>query len=291
MQTAFNLVDAGNAIQRGWKTIAALTLLSVIAAAVTVFLLPPYYRSAATIVPGNTVLADKARLFNNNIQHLYSYFGSGDDIDRIYGIADMDTSYKQLVDEFALADYYNLTGDDRAEQRSKAVLCLRKDLDFQRTEQGQFRIIAWTKDKQLSANLVNRMVAIIIETETAVWQNNYLRSSAALDSQINAMENNYRQLSDSMPADIIKARQPSAVEVLAARRQSLLEQIKQYQAASNEFKLAAQSSPSVLYTLEQAVPAVKAGRPEKLSIILASVLAGFVFSSLLVLVTGHKRDE
>jgi LPS O-antigen subunit length determinant protein (WzzB/FepE family) len=291
MQTAFNLVNAGRAIQQRWKTIATLTLLSIVAATATVFLLPPYFRSAATIVPGNPVLADKARLFNNNIQNLYSYFGSGDDIDRIYGIADMDTSYKTLVDEFAMIDYYHLTGDDRGLLRRKAVLRLRKDLDFQRTEQGQFRIIAWTKDKQLSANLVNRMVVIITETETAIWQNNYAKSSTALETQVSSMESEYRQLSDSMNSIMKAGSQLGAVELIAMRKQSLLDQVKQYRVAANEFKLASQTRPSVLYTLEQAVPAVKAERPEKLSIILAAALAGFVFSSLLVLLLDRKNGQ
>lgn len=285
MQTAFNLVQVNQAIRQGWKTVIAFTLLSAIAAAITVFLLPPYYRSAATIVPGNTVLADKARFFNNNIQNLYSYFGNGDDIDRIYGIADMDTSYKQLVDEFALIGYYKLSGDDHALLRRKAVLHLRKDLDFQRTEQGQLRIIAWTKDKQLSANLVNRMVAIINETETAVWQSNYAKSAAALDTLVAAMELNYRLLSDSL-----RTQSSAQQELSNMRRQTLLDQIKQYQVAANEFKLASQAKPAVMYTLEQAVPAAKAERPEKLPIILAAALAGFVFSILLVLIAGRKRD-
>jgi hypothetical protein len=284
MQTAFNLVQVSKAISRRWKTIAALTIVSILAAIITVFLLPPYYRSATAIVPGNPVLADKARLFNSHIQQLYSYFGSGDDIDRIYGIADMDTTYKQLVDEFALIDYYQLRGEDRALLRRKAVLRLRDDLDFQRTEQGQFRIIAWTKNKQLSADLVNRMVAIITETGTAVWQNNYAKSSAALEQALAVMESSYEQLSDS-----ISKQSGAQQELLHTRKQILLEQIRQYQLAASEFKLAAQTQPSVLYVLERAVPAVKAERPEKLAIILAAALAGFVFSSLLVLLLDRKQ--
>jgi hypothetical protein len=285
MQTAFNLVQVSQTIGKRWKLILALTVLSAITATVTVFLLPPYYRSAAAIVPGNPVLADKARLFNNNIQQLYSYFGTGDDIDRIYGIADMDTSYKQLVDEFALIDYYQLKGEDRVLLRRKAVLCLRKDLDFQRTEQGQLHIIAWTKDKQLSASLVNRMVAIITETETAIWQTNYAKSSAALEAQVAAMETSYRALTDS-----IRIQSGAQQDLANMRKQTLLEQIKQYQVAANEFKLASQARPSVMYTLEQAVPAAKAEWPEKITIILAAALAGFVFSVLLVLLPGRKQD-
>jgi len=95
-------------------------------------LVPKYYRSFAILVPANPALADKARLFNTNIEGLYSYFGTGDDLDRLFGIASMDTVYKQLVDSFHLVDYYQLTNADKGINRRKAVLELREDLTFQK---------------------------------------------------------------------------------------------------------------------------------------------------------------
>ncbi len=283
MQNTFNLVQAGELLQQRWKTIVAGTLLTGVVATVTVFMLPGYFRSAATIVSANPALADKARLFNNNIQGLYSYFGSGDDLDRITGIADMDTTYKKLVDEFALVNYYKLSGDDHALLRRKAVLHLRDDLSFQRTEQGQLKIIAWTKEKALSANIVNRMVAIISEMETGIWTANYAQVLTNLNSSIADMEAQYRKISDSLSTINGGNRELAAVQM-----QTLLEQLKQYRKSADEFKLATQTQPAVLYVLESAVPAAKAERPHKLNSILVALLLGFVFSSLLVLVSNRN---
>jgi len=109
MQTSsFNLVQTVALLQKRWKTILFFVLATVAVASVTVFLVPQYFRSSAIIVSANPALADKARLFNSNIQNLYSYFGSGDDLDRIYGIADMDITYKKLVDEFSLINITSL---------------------------------------------------------------------------------------------------------------------------------------------------------------------------------------
>ena len=284
MQTSsFNLVNTVSVLQNRWKTIALFTLVTVAAAAITVFAVPPYYRSSATIVSANPLLADKARLFNSNIQGLYSYFGSGDDLDRIAGIADMDTVYKKLSDEFSLVTYYKLDGNSLPLLRRKAVLRLRKDLHLQKTEQGQLQIIAWTKDKQLSAAIVNRLVALIEEIETSVWQKNYEQSLLKINTAVTAMEQEYETLGDSLPAI-----QGGKKELATATMQTILEQIKQYRKTADEFKLAAEAHPAVLYVMEAAVPAVKAERPDKISIIIGALLAGFIFSSLLVLVNNRQ---
>ena len=279
MQTSsFNLVQTTAVLQKKWKTIFLFVVVCAVVAAITVFLAPPYFKSTATVVSANPVLADKARFFNNNIQNLYSYFGSGDDLDRINGIGDMDASYQKLVEEFSLVDYYQLKGDSLPGLKRKAVLCLRDELRFQTTEQNQLKIIAWTKDKQLSAKLVNRMVAIIEETATTVWQKNYSQSIEKLNASIRSMEDEYRSLHDSSAKDAL----------VLMKIQTLGEQISQYRKTADEFTLASQTPPAILYVMEEARPAAKAERPDKPAIILAACLAGLIFSCLLVLVNNRN---
>lgn len=283
MQNSLNLVTLIAALQKQWKIIIGFVIVTGIVTTVTVFLVPQYYRSSATIVSANPLLADKARLFNTQIQGLYSYFGNGDDLDRIYGIADMDTTYKALVDEFSMVNYYQLVDDSLAIRKRKAVLQLRKDLLLQKTEQGQLKIIAWTKDKQLSSKLANRMVAIVQEAESDIWQKNYSRSITAILSRITSMQNEYAALADRLAtANAVQH------ELIVIQMQTLLEQIKQYKKTGDEFKLALANSPDVLYVMESAVPADKAERPDKPAIILISLLLAFVFSCFLVLVNDRK---
>ena len=283
MQTSFNLVNTSAVLQKQWNTLLAFTLVTTLAATLTVSLVPKYFRSSATIVSANPALADKARLFNNNIQGLYSYFGSGDDLDRISGIADMDTTYKKLVDEFSLVSYYKLDSDSLPLLRRKAVLRLRKDLGFQKTEQGQLKIIAWTKDRELSASLVNRMVDIIKEIENGIWQQNYNQSLVKLNASVADMERRYQTLSDSV--GLMKG---GKHELALTQMQTLLEQLKQYRKSADEFILAKETNPAALYVMEAGVPAVKAERPDKINIIIAAMIAGFVFSSILVLVQDRN---
>ena len=284
MQTdSFNLVQTTAVLQKRWKTLLLFVLVSGIAATITVCIVPPYFRAAATVVPANPALADKGRLFNANIQMLYSYFGTGDDLDRIYGIADMRSTYTKLVDEFSLVDYYQLKGNDPAILKTKAAKCLQKNIDLKKTEQNQLQIIAWMKDSRLAANIVNRMVAIIETTAADVWQKNYRQSISGFEQSIAVKEKAYQALVDSMPP-----LRMGTQAVAAVRMGTLSEEIRQYRKTAEEFKMAAETAPPVLYVLEPALPAAFAERPDKLVIILSACLAAFIFSSLLVLVNDRK---
>ncbi|MES2372161.1 MAG: Wzz/FepE/Etk N-terminal domain-containing protein [Bacteroidota bacterium] len=284
MQTSsFNLVQTTAVLQKRWRTILLFVVIAAVAATVTVFVMPRYYRSTSTVVPANPALADKARLFNNNIQSLYSYFGTGDDLDRIYGIADMRSTYVKLVDEFSLVNYYQLKDDSLTILKSKAAKCLQKDIHLEKTEQNQLQVIAWTKDKQLSANLVNRMVAIIQETEMDIWKTNYQNAQDKLNNSIALKEKEYQLLSDSL-STLRSGKQQLAI----AQMQTIAEQISQYRKTAGEFTIASQTPPVALYVMEAAMPSASAERPDKLMIILGSCLVAFVFSSLLVLVNDRK---
>lgn len=273
---SFSLLRPMGILASRWKTVAGFVILAAIISAVTVFIVPRYYKSAATLVSANPVLADKARFFNNNIQGLYSYFGSGDDLDRIQGIAEMDTVFYQLVDSFHLVSYYHLQGNDPLVLRRKAMLSLRDDLHFEKTEQGQLRIIAWTKDPVLSANLVNSLTASVKNIQAGIWKDNYAQAADQLSKSIALLEQQYRTLADSSK---------DYAALTETRRQTVLAQIRQYSTSRDEFVLASQAPPAVFYVLEPATPAVVAQRPDKPMIILAACFVAFIFGCIWLLVS------
>ena len=125
---SLNLIEVVAAIKKSRNQIIVFVFLSLAIAYSVLLLIPKYFQSTAIVVAANPALADKARFFNNNIQGLYSNFGSGDDLDRIYGLANLDTAYKLLVDEFELISYYQLNDDSIKLRRRKAVLLLKEVL-------------------------------------------------------------------------------------------------------------------------------------------------------------------
>lgn len=287
--TDFNLQHTVAVIKSTWRIILAFVVISLIVTSITLLIVPKYYRSFAVLVPANPALADKARLFNTNIEGLYSYFGTGDDLDRIFGIASMDTVYKQLVDSFKLVDYYRLSGNDKGVLRRKAVLELREDLTFQKTDLGQFKVFAWTKDKELSANLVNRLVAIVQNTEEAIWKESYQNSLKKLKASIATMEQEYKYISSNEIKASTGKNTAAENALLASKQQNLLVQINSYQKAANEFQLAINNNPPALYVMERAVPAAKSEKPNKWELLLVSFLASLIFAIIAVLI--YKRES
>lgn len=273
-------------LQKRRLTLLLFVIASTGIAAFTVLAVPSYYGSKTTVVSANTLLADKGRMFNGNIQHLYSYFGSGDDLDRIVGVGETDASFRKLVQEFSLTGYYHITGDSTIVQEEKAVKELRNDLRFVKNENAQLEIRVWMKDKQLAANIANRMVSLIEETEKGIWRNNYGQSQEKLTTAIAAMEQQYRSLADSLPKPV-----GAGKELLDTRLQTLLEQIKQYRKTADEYTAAAENIPAALYVLEPAIPAAYAQRPDKPAVIAATAIASFLFGVLLVLTTGDRKNK
>ena len=271
-------------VQQNWKKIVVFTICAAIVATITVFLMPKQYRSTAKLIPANPALADKSRLFNDQIQGLYSFFGSGDDIDRIMGIASLDTTYKQLTDEFKLIDYYQLSNEPLPLLKRKAVLKLRKNLTFQRTEEGQLKIICWTKEKTLSAAIVNRLIAIVKQQLESIWLSNYQSTQEKLNQSILHAEAQFEKLNDSM----MHASAAQAI-LLQKHMETLLEELGKYRKTAATFKLMGETTPPALYVLEPAVPAAKAERPDKAAIIIAAAIAGFIFSVLGLLLGNRKQ--
>lgn len=281
--SGLNMPHTIQVLQKHTRFILLFTLFAMLVAFATVQLVPQYFRSSAKIIAANPQLADKSRLFNDNIQALYSYFGSGDDLDRIIGVADMDTTYYQLVDQFKLIDYYRLDNDSLPLLRRKAVLKLKKDISFQRTEQGQMRVLCWTKDKQLSADIVNAMITIVQQKLESIWLSNYQQASAKLNASIVHHEQAYTSLNDSMS----KANHAQQI-LLQKHMETLLEELSRYRKTAASFKLMGETAPPSLYILEPAVPNAKAERPDKLNAVLISGLAGFLFSILFLLLKDRR---
>jgi hypothetical protein len=281
---SFNLQSTFLVLQNKWKQLVLFMLASIVVASISLFLVPKQYRSASILVSANPVLADKAHLTNPQIQGLYSVFGSGDDLERIYGIASMDTVYKQLVDEFNLIAYYNIKGTDQNLKRRKAMLDLKDDISIQKTELAQLKISIFTKNAELSANIVNRLVAITRNKEEAIWKEghekmllNFNRSIDSLQKTYVAIYSKYNNVNvQKLELDIIKMN-------------SLLEKIQTQEKAVGEIKLAIDNNAPAMYVLETAVPAAKSEKPNIPEVLLLTALISFVFGSMTLLV--YHREE
>ncbi len=288
---SFNLQSTVHLIQTKWKQLLLFVMVSLLVASVTIFLVPKQYASSSILVSANPSLADKSHLLNPNIQNLYSVFGSGDDLERINGIASMDTVYKQLVDEFNLISYYQLSGADTNrvpsnlnQLRRKAVLELKDDISIQKTELGQLKISIWTKDPELSARIVNRMVEITRIKEEQIWKSGYEKMLLNFNRSIDSLNKVYEVISNK-----IKVAKENASQLDYVTSNSLYEQINAQQKAAGEMKLAIENNAPAFFVLETAVPAAKSEKPNILEVLILTAIVSLFFGAMVLLI--YNRED
>lgn len=257
-------------ISKWWKQIFLIVLLSVIAAGVIVFLKPLKYLSTATAVPANSVSSDKARIFNENIEALYSTLGSGDDLDIIIGTGQLDTLYLAVTDQFNLFDHYKINGEKDAIRR-KAALCLKKNSRIIKSDYRELKVKVWDTDKNLAPQLANALM----EKLQSIHQDLQSVSNAAT---LIGLKNGLQKIKDS----INQMPDTSGLAVLK-------NQLKKYQELIGEYQLIVDSKPLSLIIEEKARTAMCADRPKRWQIISAAAILSFLFSFFVALMLEKRK--
>ena len=286
----FNLIDVMALLQKKWKQIAVFVCIVLAITTITVFLLPQQFKSTAIVIPANPTLADKSRLFNNNIQSLYSFYGNGDDAEVLYGLANLDTVYYQLIDQFKLVDYYESKGENEFIKKKHALKSLKEDMPIQKNEFSQLKISVWNKYKEQAALIANTSVDIIQQVEQATWKKIYQTELEKTNQSITALEKDFKILSDSIQASYGNDHTPHSVDLLAIKRENIIEQIKQYNKSVNELQLAIATTPPTLYVIEKAQPASIAERPAKAEVLIAAFFASLIFGIIATLIYSRKQN-
>ncbi len=281
-ETSFNLASVWQVLQKRRVGIGWLVVGSVALCAATLFLLPRYYKSTAVVLPANPQLNDKANLYNQNIQQLYSVFGTTDDLDRLYGIANLDTTYKLLTDEFNLVQYYRSNQKNEQLNRANAALALKDDIELQRTDLNQLTVSCWNKNADTAAAIANSMVKHINEKTKQSVLNQYQQAAKNVDSSIAVQEIAFQKLSDSAAIGSKNS------AMIAAKSTSLLQQISTHRQLSFQLQQAMQSMPPALVVVQAASPGAKPDRPKVLLTLMGAFFISLLFGIIVALVLNRK---
>ncbi|QEC57591.1 hypothetical protein [Flavisolibacter ginsenosidimutans] len=291
-------------IARRWRLMLLLTLASTLAALIASLLSPKLYLGTTTALPVNTMVNDKARIFNQNIETLYSEIGTADELDKIEGTAKLDTVFLAVAAAQHLATHYNL---DRAanDALEKAALRLRKNSDISRTGYGELKVKVWDKDNEMAATLANALMQTINAIhERLQTENNRTvlqKLQEAYTQKLNEVSNIENEGLAFKTAPEIQTLNPQAV------RDSLLKNTKRLTGATvqldenrkelqdylrliNEYELAVKTNPKVLLVVEQARPSPWYDRPKTAMNALLAFLASLLFSFLLAVYVESRKE-
>ena len=277
---------------RRWKLILVITLLTTIVAAVFVFLSPEKYLSVATALPVNSVTADKARMFSQNIQELYSDFGLPDELDRLEGTARLDTIFIAAAHQFNLATHYSM--GEGGEGPFKAARKLKRDSKIDRSEYGELKVKVWDEDRNLSADLANFLMQKLQEIHQHLQNQSNESALKKIKEEYALLQTEYLQLADSIGNKNVgsnAAPTSARLEMDKAKMNALSEQLQQYEKMTGQYHLAASVNTPVLLVVEHARPSLWADKPRILSTILFSFFGALVFSFLLALFVDSRKTS
>jgi len=276
-------------VSNRWKLVTAITLCATLIAFVVALLVPKKYLSVATALPVNSVTADKARIFNNNIEALYSDFGTPDELDRLEGTARLDTIFIAASEKFNLGDHYSYGSSN--EGIFLAAVKLKKNSKIARSSYGELKVKVWDVDRMLAADLANFLMQRIQELHQHLQNQSNLLVLDKMKEQYVTKQAEYLQLADSATRQTtINGVVPARSELSKAKANVLSEQLQQYDKMIGEYQLAATSNAPVLLTVESARPALWPDEPRVLVITLLVFFVALVFSTLLAsFIESRKR--
>jgi len=269
-------------LSKWWKPMLVVVLLSLITAALILFLTPRQYLSVVTALPASSVAADKARLYNNNIEYLYSGLGSPNDLDRIIGTAQLDTIYLYVTDEYNLYDHYKISLV-KEKARVKAAKLLKKYTQVIKSDYGELKVKVWDTDKNLAPQLAN---AILDRLENV---HRLLQGSSNIASY-NSLQISQRRIQTQVDSlDRVIGVEKNESTIPAALRKVLFNQWQENEKLINEYQLMLENNPPVLMVVEKAKAAPKPDKPKTLQVLIAVALLSSFFAFLLALILERRK--
>lgn len=264
--------------------ILGLTLLASLAALLACLLSPKLYASTATALPGNSVLSDKARIFNKNIQYLYPRLGSPDDLDRIEGTAALDTIYIATAKDFNLVDHYSIKSSPDALYEAAEELKSRSRIS--RSAYGELKVKAWDRDRNTAAALANGIFQRLQQLHQQLHQQDNAYVLQKLKEDLSARQQQFRLASDSL-----RYTEAAYADLLTARRNALLQQVQEQEKLVAEYELSLSANPSVLISVESARPSLQPDKPDTTQTVLLTAFASALFFFLLALLLESRKER
>lgn len=281
---SFHLREILLVVKKNMRSVWVFTIVVGILGAGALFFVPRKYQSTVVLAANNPQITDKAALFNQQIQSLYSGYGSTDDLDRIIGISMLDTLYLSMVDQFQLHLVYRLNALDTLRLRQLAAKKLRKDVQLERTDQQQLKMNVRFKHPDTAALLANAMQVWISNYSMQENTKRYEKIVAVLSEKIKGLELEYQETTGK----INQATALAQINWLVQDQQRLLQQAQEIRKTKEEFSVGLAAMPNLVAVQQTASPNLKHVYPNEWLFVMLLLVAGFCTGVLWVIIRNRN---
>lgn len=247
-----------------WKKhIILFTVIAIIASIVITmpFIMPPYFKSKQIFYLSNPVSTDRAALFNEKEVGGVSIFGGKEDVNRFLSILNSDAVSLALIRKYNLEKHYDLAGEDKALATYYTQREFYGNFKAIRNDLGAIEVSMIDTDSKLAANMVKDIVGL----SDSLYRNILLENK-------------------SIVLDLLD-KQIAAKKATLQNNSSLhsTEELNKLSAIRDQYAVSSSSDFKTIYTVEEAVPAVKKVKPVRWLIVLSAAIASFLLASFLAL--------
>lgn len=151
MNNDYSLIHVLKTLAKWKKHIYIITGIVALLSVIGSLLMPNYYKSTALLYAASPTLANPDPIGGN--EKLYYVYGTGEDLDRLFSIANSGTVKSHVIDKFNLAAYYDV---DTTSAKGKAKLAAKfnKLYETKKTKFDALEISIEDVDPQIAKDLV-----------------------------------------------------------------------------------------------------------------------------------------
>lgn len=267
-------------LSRWWKPILYATLIATLITVVIVALLPRQYLSVATALPANSATTDKAAVFGNSLQELYSPIGEPEELDRVLGTAGLDTLYLAVAGNLQLPAHYGFA--KRVHDLELAAAKLKRNTRIIRNEYGELKVKVWDREPRMAAQIANALLQQLQQMHRQLQNSHNLLVLQKLKEDYGVL-----QQMEFGPGDSAGR----FTDRLSARgNASLQAQLTEHERLISQYQLMVNTAPPALVVVENARPALYPDKPYPLLSVSLAFFGSAIFTFLLaVFIEGSRK--
>lgn len=191
-----NLEDILSTLYSKRKKILKITIISTLVVAIFTLFLKNYYESKTVFFALSPDVTKPEYIFGQATNSM-NYYGSKDDVNRIFSLASDAELYHFMIDSFKLYDRYGISKDSKA-ARSKVISKLKKHYKVLKTEYGGIEINVEDHDPETAAAMANAARNFIDTKSASLMKNIQQTTYDILKDNVAEKTNNVKSISDSL---------------------------------------------------------------------------------------------
>lgn len=307
-----------------FKTLAIITTLGAIVSIVVALTIPVRFKSTAVVFPTSSSSISNDLLSNNLGRKDILKFGSEEEVEQMLQVLQSDVIRDAIIRDFNLMEHYEIKPEG-AYPLTNLHKQFSKNIQFRRTEYMSVVIDVYDTDKELAAEIANRITDLFDTAMTRMKSERALIALKLVEKEYHQSINDLKTMEDSLRkiqmlginnyesqsevyndayAQAILKGQTAQIKQLEAKIAILSEYGAQYSTLRNmliyeterqsklkskytEAKIDYEQSLPHKFIIDKAVVAEKKSKPVRWLIVSLSTLSTFVFAFLgLILYDG-----